>query len=67
MELTELISDQPTINPKYLQGLWIPKQLLNDKGLTYAEMILLSYIWHLDGEHHCYASNKYLSSDDLSP
>jgi hypothetical protein len=51
----------PTINPKKLQGLWIPAEYLYANDLSKTEMLLLSYIKMLDQDKHCYASNKYLS------
>lgn len=51
----------PVINPKQLQGLWIPAEYLYAKDLSSGEQVLLSYIKMMDQEKHCWASNKYFS------
>lgn len=57
----ELNPGSPVINSKDWTGIWIPKKIIYDHNLTYSEKMLLSLIWSLDGEHNCYASNKYLA------
>jgi len=58
----EINPDKPTIDPKGVKGLWIPREILQNDKLTYHERILLAYIYHLDSSpNHCYASNRYLS------
>ncbi|MDA3806317.1 MAG: hypothetical protein PF440_00245 [Thiomicrorhabdus sp.] len=54
--------DNPTINPKQLKGIWMPAQYLYAEDLSLQEKILMSFIFMLDQEDHCYASNKYLGS-----
>ena len=61
MDINYELPDDPVISPSDLKGLWIPSIILYNKDLTYAQKFLLSFIWHLDGEHNCYASNKYLA------
>lgn len=53
--------DNPNINPKQLEGLWIPAIYLYAQDLGQTEKILMSYIRMLDQEKHCYASNGYLA------
>ena len=43
------------------KGLWIPEEILSDKGLTLYEKCLLSLIAGLDNGEGCYASNEYLA------
>lgn len=51
----------PTINPKQLQGLWIPAEYLYAEDLGQPEKILMSYILMMDQERHCFANNQYLA------
>jgi DNA-binding MarR family transcriptional regulator len=53
-------TNSPTINPKQIQGLWIPREYLFSKNLSYPEKLLMAFIRMLDQENHCYASNRYL-------
>lgn len=50
----------PTINPKQIKGLWMPSEYLFAADLNYPEKILMGFVFMLDQENHCYASNKYL-------
>ena len=52
--------DRPVMNPKQIKGLWIPEKYLYAPDLSITEKHLVSYIFMLDQEHNCYASNKYL-------
>ena len=52
--------DHPKINPKQIKGLWIPEKYLYAEDLTLTEKHLVSYIFMLDQDNNCYASNKYL-------
>lgn len=60
-ELPELLPHDPIISAKRLKGLWIPDRYLHNSDLTYAEKFLMGYIYILDQDSHCYASNKYLA------
>lgn len=56
----EILPDHPKINPKKIKGLWIPDKYLHAVDLTLTEKHLISYIFMLDQDDNCYASNKYL-------
>jgi uncharacterized phage protein (TIGR02220 family) len=55
-----------TIEPKNpdrdFKGVWIPKEIWLDKGLTWMEKLFLTEINSLDNENGCFASNKYFSN-----
>jgi hypothetical protein len=52
--------DNQLINPKQLQGLWIPAEYLYADDLSAGEQVLMAYIRMMDQDKHCFASNKYL-------
>ena len=52
--------EHPVIDPKKLQGLWIPAKYLYENDLTQKEILLVSFIHMMDQDNHCYASNRYL-------
>lgn len=52
--------EAPTINPRQLKGLYIPAKYLYNEDMSPQEKILMSFIFMMDQENHCYASNKYL-------
>jgi uncharacterized phage protein (TIGR02220 family) len=43
------------------KGIWIPKEIWLDMGLSAIEKIIFAEINSLDGEDGCYASNAYLA------
>lgn len=44
------------------KGVWIPKEIWLNEQLTMLEKVILIEIDSLDNEHHCVASNEYLSN-----
>lgn len=46
---------------RQFKGVWIPKEVWLDEGLTYFEKAVYAEIDSLDGEDGCFASNKYLA------
>ncbi len=51
------------MNKLSLKGLWIPKDILIDKGLTDKEKITLSIVLCLSSElEYCFAGNRYLAN-----
>ena len=43
------------------KGIWIPKEILNNKNLGQTEKLLISSIFTLDNGKGCYATNGYFS------
>lgn len=43
------------------QGIWVPKEILEDENLSGSDTLLLSVIHSLNGENGCWASNEYLA------
>lgn len=43
------------------KGVWIPKEIWLDKGLTWMEKLLITELNSLDNEDGCFASNNYLA------
>lgn len=52
-------SNEPKEPTRRFTGIWIPAEIWEDQRLTYFEKALLAEIHSLDGEDHCFASNKY--------
>lgn len=46
---------------RQFKGVWIPKEVWLDEGLTYFEKAVYAEIDSLDGDEGCFASNKYLA------
>lgn len=44
-----------------VKGIWIPIEIWEDTRLTALDKIILAEIDSLDGEEHCFASNKYIA------
>lgn len=43
------------------KGVWIPKEIWNDKDLNWSEKLLFVEIDSLDNDNGCYANNEYFS------
>lgn len=43
------------------KGVWIPKEIWLNKGLSLVDKCLLAEISSLDGENHCFATNEYFA------
>ena len=46
---------------KEFSGLWIPRDIIMDKGLTSTDKLILAAVEALSKEGACYASNKYIA------
>ena len=46
---------------KEFSGLWIPKDIIMDKGLTSTDKLILAAVEALSKEGACYAGNKYIA------
>lgn len=62
MQIPEMLPDEPMLDPTQSKGLWIPGEILHDPDLTPQEKMLASLIWHMDQQHHCYASNRWFGT-----
>lgn len=53
---------EPRKEVRDFKGIWIPKNVYLDKGLSWIEKVLLLEIDSLDKGKGCYASNSYMAS-----
>lgn len=55
--------EEETVMQKEFEGVWLPKEILNIKNVTFQEKIVLSIICNFCQKNEwCYASNRYLAS-----
>lgn len=47
---------------KDCSGLWIPKEILTQRGFTQTEKLLISAIWNLSKNQECCAGNQYFAA-----